>query len=68
MSNWQPSGMSPKNGASLVEASIEEMWGKRCSEHDPACLTCQAWAEYDAMKGTHAGRLPLSPPLLHMGK
>ncbi len=25
-------------------------WGKRCSDYEPSCITCQAWAFYGQHK------------------
>ena len=30
-----------------VYAAIYHVWGERCSDFEPECLTCKAWAEYD---------------------
>lgn len=36
-----------ENGMTLVEAAVWHVWGDRCSEFDPECNTCLAWAEFD---------------------
>lgn len=32
---------------SPVEAAVYHVWGERCPDFEPECLTCRAWAEYD---------------------
>ena len=32
-----------------IEEAITEHWGERCPDHEPECLTCQAWAELDKL-------------------
>ena len=34
-------------GMSPVEAAVWHVWGERCSDFEPSCLTCKAWAEFD---------------------
>lgn len=34
-------------GMSPVEAAVYHVWGERCPDFEPECLTCRAWAEYD---------------------
>ena len=34
-------------GMSPVEAAVWHVWGERCSDFEPSCLTCEAWAEFD---------------------
>lgn len=34
-------------GMSPVEAAVYHVWGERCPDFEPECLTCKAWAEYD---------------------
>ena len=33
---------------SLIKEAITEYFGPRCPDHEPECIVCQAWAEYDA--------------------
>jgi len=35
----------------LIEAAIIDYWGERCPEYQSGCPTCEAWAEYDRMRG-----------------
>lgn len=52
-------------GMSPVEAAVWHVWGERCSDFEPECLTCKSWAEFDqierlrwevaAWKGRHEG-------------
>lgn len=37
-------------GMTPVEAAVWHVWGERCSDFEPTCLTCQAWAEFDKIK------------------
>lgn len=32
-----------------VKKAIKKYWGKRCGEHHPDCVICQAWFEYDVL-------------------
>ena len=34
----------------LIKKAIKEYYGKRCPDHEPECVVCQAWAEYDSAK------------------
>lgn len=36
---------------SKVEAAILAVWGSRCGDFDAGCPVCQAWEEYDKLKG-----------------
>lgn len=38
------------NGMSLVEAAVWHVWGDRCSDFEPECLICRAWAEFDQIE------------------
>lgn len=44
----------PTVGDDLVAEAIEEAFGERCPDFEPACYCCQAWAQYDALKGGDA--------------
>lgn len=33
-----------------IEEAIIHCWGKRCPDFDPECPTCEAWAQFDALK------------------
>jgi len=35
---------------SKIKEAIREYWGERCPDFDPTCPTCQAWAEFDALR------------------
>ncbi len=37
-------------GMTPVEAAVWHVWGDRCSDFEPECLTCKAWAEFDQIK------------------
>jgi hypothetical protein len=37
-------------GMSPVEAAVYHVWGERCSDFEPGCTTCKAWAEFDQIK------------------
>lgn len=37
-------------GMSPVEAAVWHVWGDRCSDFEPECLTCRAWAEFDQIE------------------
>jgi len=32
-----------------VEEAMEGYWGKRCPDHEPECVVCKAWEEYDTV-------------------
>ena len=36
-----------ERGMSPVEAAIYHVWGERCSDFEPGCPCCRAWAEHD---------------------
>lgn len=38
----------------FIAEAITEQYGERCPDFDPACYCCQAWAQYDALKGGDA--------------
>lgn len=31
----------------LIKKAVKEYYGMRCLDHEPECIVCQAWAEYD---------------------
>lgn len=33
----------------LIAYCIQETLGDRCDTHDSACITCDAWGQYDAL-------------------
>lgn len=37
-----------------IEEAIKAHWGDRCPDFGPDCPTCQAWAEYDALRTARA--------------
>ena len=37
-------------GMTPVEAAVWHVWGERCSDYEPECLPCRAWAEFDKIK------------------
>lgn len=37
-----------------VAEAITKYWGDRCSNYEPNCPCCEAWAKYDAMTSTSA--------------
>lgn len=41
-------------GMSPVEAAVYHVWGERCPDFEPECLTCKAWAEYDEIERLRA--------------
>lgn len=41
-------------GMSIVEAAIYHVWGERCPDFEPGCLTCNAWAEFDQIERLRA--------------
>lgn len=34
-----------------VQEAMTSYWGERCSDHEGTCPTCQAWGEYDNLRG-----------------
>lgn len=34
-----------------VREALTEYWGPQCSDFDPDCFCCQAWAELDELTG-----------------
>lgn len=34
-----------------VEDAVREWYGKRCSEFEAGCPTCEAWQQFDVMRG-----------------
>lgn len=34
-------------GMTPVEAAVYHVWGEKCSDFEPECMTCRAWAELD---------------------
>lgn len=36
-----------ERGMSPLEATVWHVWGDRCSDFEPECWTCRAWAEFD---------------------
>lgn len=34
-----------------VEEAMIDYWGERCQEYEEDCSCCQAWKEYDKLKG-----------------
>lgn len=40
-----------------IEEAITAHWGDRCQDFGPDCPTCQAWAEYDALRTARADAL-----------
>jgi hypothetical protein len=47
-------------GMSPVEAAVYHVWGERCSDFEPGCTTCKAWAEFDKIKRRRAALETLS--------
>lgn len=37
--------------SSPVEEAMTEWWGERCTTHQDGCPTCEAWDEYDRLRG-----------------
>ena len=37
-----------------VYAAIAHVWGERCSDYEPGCPCCDAWAEYDRLGNASA--------------
>lgn len=35
-----------REGMTPAQAAIWHVWGERCSDFEPECLTCRAWAEF----------------------
>lgn len=36
-------------GQKLIAEAITEQFGERCSDFEPGCFCCQAWAAFDAI-------------------
>lgn len=32
-----------------VREAVVEHWGERCSDFEPECFCCKAWAQYDQL-------------------
>ena len=46
-------------GMTPVEAAVYHVWGERCPDFEPDCMTCRAWAELDrtaAIRALASGR------------
>lgn len=37
-----------------IKEAVTEWWGERCSDFEPDCSSCQAWAEIDAIEALQA--------------
>lgn len=35
----------------LIKETIKEYWGKRCKVYLKGCPTCEAWKQYDKLRG-----------------
>lgn len=42
---------------SKIEEAMKSYWGERCPDHEPECVVCKAWDEYDIMRGYALGVL-----------
>jgi hypothetical protein len=40
----------------LLEEAVKEYYGERCPDHNPGCIVCQAWAEFDEGTAPHNKR------------
>ena len=43
-------------GMTPVEAAVWHVWGDRCSDFEPECLTCKAWADFDQIKRSECAK------------
>lgn len=34
----------------LIKEAVTDWWGERCTEYDPDCVCCTAWAQFDKLK------------------
>lgn len=44
----------------LIEEAIVDYWGERCSDFNPDCRTCEAWADFDRLRASSASGEPVA--------
>jgi hypothetical protein len=49
----------------LLEEAVKEYYGERCPDHNPGCIVCQAWAEFDEIKRTQQKKFVFDPKTSH---
>lgn len=54
-------------GLSPAEAAVAHVWGERCSDFEPECLCCRAWAEFDQIATLRADNERLRAALEDVG-
>lgn len=45
----KPPQFPPYDAKALICEAIEELFGERCPDFEPECVTCAAWAEWDRL-------------------
>ena len=43
---------------SQIHEALIEYFGERCANHEPECVVCQCWAEFDAVVNALQNAVP----------